>query len=405
MTVEEKKTNFRWVVLVLLFLNVFCVFIATQCIPPLFNEIGKEIPLTKAQMGLIMGILTIPSLFFSPIGGGITDRFGSRWAFGICVLLVSITGALRGTMENAYGLATCMFMMGVGISTLGPNITKALSMYFPRNEFAMANGICLLAMPAASAIGMGTAAGILSPYLGGWRNVMIVPGIITFITGLLWMVLFRDREVQDASEKKQQSIIGNFKKVFKVKAVWWASMFYSFRFVGTASLLALLPHSLSERGMTASMAGALVAIMMGTNSVFKIIGGTASDKLGRRKPFLLIGTLVQSICVFAFAVSSGVPLIIALVICGMAMGSMAPVFMATLVETKGIGPALAGSTVGLVLMIGNVAGSIGPVISGKLMDISGAQWPGFLLMGLAYALAALFILPIKDTGQEKSKES
>jgi len=86
------------------------------------------------------------------------------------------------------------------------------------------------------------------------------------------------------------------------------------------------------------------------------------------------------------------------------MGCVSPIFMATVVEIKEIGPALAGTTLGLVFMIGNVFGFIGPVASGKLMDITGAQWPGFLFMGLAYLVASLCILPVRETGQrEKSK--
>jgi OFA family oxalate/formate antiporter-like MFS transporter len=215
------------------------------------------------------------------------------------------------------------------------------------------------------------------------------------------MVLFRDRKAREVPGQKKQSFKGNFKEVFKVKDVWFSSLFYAFRFVATSSLLALLPLTLSERGLSSAKAGAFVAIMMGMSSLFKIVGGTASDRLGRRKPFLIICSVVQGVCVFAFATFSGVPLIIALVITGAAMGCIAPIFLSSLVEIKGIGPSLAGTTVGLVFMIGNFAGFLGPIISGKLMDVSGSQWPGFLFMGLAYFVAACVILPVKDTGSRK----
>jgi MFS family permease len=405
MSIDDQKSNFRWLVLALLFLNIFIGFIGIQCIPPLFTEIGAEIPLTKTQMGLIMGILTLPSILFSPVGGAFTDRFGSRWAFSGAILVVAVAGAFRGIIDSANGLVVCMFFVGIGTATIAPNISKSLSMWFPKNEFAMANGICLLAMPLASVLGMGTAAGILSPFLGGWRNVMIVPGFICVLTAFLWMVLFRDRKVQEAPGTKKTSFKENFRTVLKIKAVWLSTLFYSIRFIATSSLLALLPIMLSERGLTPGKAGAFVAIMMGSNSLFKIIGGTASDKLGRRKPFLIICTLVQSLCVFAFAIFNGVPLIIALVIAGVCMGCIAPVFMASLVETEGIGPALAGTTVGLVFMIGNIGGFVGPILSGKLMDVTGAQWPGLIFMGLCFFAAAFIIIPLKDTGVKKNKET
>ena len=48
------------------------------------------------------------------------------------------------------------------MATRGPNLPKALAMWFPPKELAMANGICMVSMPLGVTVGMGTAAGILS---------------------------------------------------------------------------------------------------------------------------------------------------------------------------------------------------------------------------------------------------
>ena len=127
----EKKSNFRWLVLALLSLNMFFVFLGTNSLPPLFTEIGEEIPITKAEMGTIMGVLSLPSLFLSLIGGGISDKVGSRWAFGVSILVVAVAGTLRSSIGSANGLIACMLLMGVGVAVLGPNLSKALGMWFP----------------------------------------------------------------------------------------------------------------------------------------------------------------------------------------------------------------------------------------------------------------------------------
>jgi cyanate permease len=401
----ERKNSFRWVVLALLFLNTFFVFLATYSIPPLLKEIGEEIPLTKAGMGMIMGMITIPSLFFSLIGGGITDKVGARYAFGVAVLIVGIAGAFRSIAGSAYALEVCMLFIGLGMATLGPIFPKALAMWFPPKEFAMANGICMVSMPLALTLAMGSAAGILSPVFGGWRNVMAVLGVANGITAILWIVLFREGRLHEESREGKQSILENFKKVFRVKDIWWASVFYSLNMIGVMSIFTLLPQSLSERGMTTAMAGIFVAILTGTNSVFKVVGGTLSDRTGKRKPFLFISSILLGLSILGFSSFTGIPLIVALVIGGAAMGTISPIFMAILVETKGIGAALAGTTVGLIFMVGNVFGFVGPVVSGKLMDVTGAQWPGFLFMGLAYILASFFILPVRETGKGRAGKS
>jgi MFS family permease len=55
-------------------------------------------------------------------------------------------------------------------------------------------------------------------------------------------------------------------------------------------------------------------------------------------------------------------------------------------------------------MIGNIGGFIGPIISGKIMDITGVQWPGFLFMGAALIIEAFFIFPVRETGQGRKKK-
>ena len=123
---EEQKSTFRWLVLVLLFLNIFFAVLCMQCIPALFTEIVEQIPLTKVQMGTVMGVLTFASLFFAPIGGAVSDKIGSRWALGASVLIIAVAGALRAYVESANGLIVCMFFIGAGMAVIGPNMPKAL---------------------------------------------------------------------------------------------------------------------------------------------------------------------------------------------------------------------------------------------------------------------------------------
>ncbi len=397
---EEQKLNFRWLVLILLFLNIFFATISMNCIPPLFKEIFEQIPLTKAQMGSVMGVLTLASLFFAPIGGGVSDKIGSRWALGVSVLIVAIAGASRFYVGSANSLIACMFFIGAGMAVLGPNMPKALGTWFPPKELALANGLCISSMGIGAAVAMGTSAGIMSPAFGGWRKTMVVIGGFVLVMGILWMFLYRDRKIEGTSEKKKQNIIENFKKVFKIKDLWFLSIFYGLNMVGLMAIITFLPISLEERGV--EKAGELVSIMMGTSVVFNILGGMLSDKLGKRKPFLVISAVIFGLCILSFATLTGTPLIIALMIAGAAMGTIAPILMTIPVELEEIGPGLAATAMGLIFMVGNTGGFFGPVLSGKLMDVTGSHWAGFIFMASALIIAAVFLIPLRETGRKKT---
>lgn len=400
---EEGRRSYRWIVVALLLVNIFAFFLSINSIPPLFKEIGKEISISKTDMGLIIGVTFIAALFFSFIGGGISDRIGSKWAIGGSVIIVALFGTLRSITGSSYGLVVCMFLMGIGSAIILPNVPKVLGTWFESKQLATANGICLIGMPLGGAVGMGISAGILSPALGGWRNVMIALGGVTFITGILWMVLFKDIKVHRADEIEKKSIRDNFKKVLRIKDIWWASVYSGFNMAGVLAVVSLLPHSLSERGITEARSGALVAIMLSLSTIFKVVGGIISDRLGRRKPVLVICAIVQGASTFAFGIFTGIPLIVALIFSGISMGMIPPVLLAIPVEIKEVGSALAATAAGLIFMIGNIGGFLGPIVSGKIMDVTGSDGLGFLFMGFILILGSLFILPVRETGQGKKQ--
>ena len=349
-------------------------------------------------MGLVMGVTTLASLFFAPIGGALSDSIGCRWALGISVLIMAAGGASRALPSSASGLIVCTFLLGAGAALFSPSLPKALGMWFPTDELGRANGICFSSMGIGVALAMGISASVLSPVFGGWRAVMVFLGVIMVVLGVVWMVVFRDRSPERGPGDHEHNIAANFKKVFKMKGVLLLSFFYGLNMIGVMGIVSFLPLTLEERGI--SRPGELVAIMMGTTVFFNIIGGILSDKAGRRRPFLIVCAVILGLCIPFFGVLKGIPLVLTLVIGGVAMGTIAPVLMAIPVEMKQVGTTLAGTAVGVIFMIGNTGGFVGPVIAGKLMDMTGSFWSAFAFMAAALLMAAGCILPMEETGNK-----
>ena len=100
-----------------------------------------------------------------------------------------------------------------------------------------------------------------------------------------------------------------------------------------------------------------------------------------------------------FGFFNGVLLIVSLAIAGAAMGTFAPIMMTVPVELGKLGPALAGTAIGFIFMIGNVGGFIGPVFAGKIMDITGTYWSGLIFMTICFIAASLIVVPLQETGR------
>lgn len=399
---EDNKSAYRWLILSMLFVMTGLSFCSINAIPPLFSEIQQQIPLTKAQMGLIMGSVLLASLLFAPLGGGISDKIGSRSAATLGILLTAVAGALRWSMDSVTGLIACSFFLGAGVALFSPNIPKALGIWFPRHELALANGICSAGLAIGGVIGMGSSASFLSPNFGGWRGAMLLLGGCLFAMGILWAFLYRDPKNSVPLEKKDRNMGKNFKKVIKVRDLNLVLFYRALIMFGWMALVTFLPRIFQERGL--DRAGEMVSIMMGAVMVFNIVGATISDRVGKRKPFLLASPIILGIAVFSFQFLEGIPLIIALAIAGSALGTISPLFFVLPVEFEEIGPKLAATAAGIMLMIGNVFGFLGPFITGKLIDLTGSNVTAFVLIFICTIVSVLLILPIRETGRKKEKQ-
>jgi len=216
---------------------------------------------------------------------------------------------------------------------------------------------------------------------------------------ILWMLFYKDRSTGTAAEKKKQNVFENFKKVLKVRDIWLIAVYYGLNMISLLAVITLLPLTLEERGIEKS--GEFVGIMMGATVVFNVLGGIISDKVGKRKPFLLICAVVFGICTLGFASFTGTMLVVVLIVAGAAMGTIAPILMSVPVEMEKIGTALVGTSMGFIFMLGNTGGFVGPVVAGKLMDMAETSMPGFIFIASALILSAGVIIPLKETGGKR----
>lgn len=83
---------------------------------------------------------------------------------------------------------------------------------------------------------------------------------------------------------------------------------------------------------------------------------------------------------------------------GVAIGGIIPVIFLIPLELKGVGHALAGSSVGLLFTVGNLGGFISPILGGKIIDLTGSEMGGFLFFAIVIFLMAPLTMLLPETG-------
>ena len=98
---ENRVVGYSWIVFaIVLCAQSVALGMGMNCIPPFFTTIQKEMGLTSTQIGMAWGMIGLGALVFSVIGGLISDRIGARWTGFLGLLLMALSGTLRGLSQE-----------------------------------------------------------------------------------------------------------------------------------------------------------------------------------------------------------------------------------------------------------------------------------------------------------------
>ncbi len=135
--------------------------------------------------------------------GIMADRFGPR-SSGTLFLLLASAGSFLTFAGTEFWMAVLgKVMIAAGMAVVYIPLMKLVSVWFPRQDFAVLNGITI----AVGNIGAVAAAGPLSMLSDavGWRNVFLVLGLVTALFALLCFVVVRDHPKQAGLPSREQA--------------------------------------------------------------------------------------------------------------------------------------------------------------------------------------------------------
>ncbi len=397
-----RHSLYKWYVLTLAGLaNCVVIGMAWTCMPVLFQEIAQDLNLSLVQLGTIWGMIPLAAIFCSIPGGVAGDRFGIRWVIGIGFILCAIVGAIRGASTGFVTLVVFMLLFGVSFSVAFVNIPKALAIFFPEKQLGLANGILLACYGVGGALALMISRTILSPALGGWRNVMFLYGGVSLVIGILWLLTVKERApvrvpTHASSQVMRVSVRDSFLAVIRLRDVWLCALTFLGFMGGYMGYIGQLPMYLVGRGMSETAASALCSGILWASIPGGILMPLISDLVGLRKVFVIPSLLICGFCVFLFSILLGAPLWMAATICGFLGGAVSPLVIASVLTVEGVGPLLAGSAMGLAMTVSNMGGFLSPIIGAAIAERSGIG--AFIFFGALFVLGGLVYIFVKETG-------
>ncbi|MBN2077184.1 MAG: MFS transporter [Dehalococcoidales bacterium] len=395
---ENTPLKARWNMLAMIALTG-CVFVAMpqMCMPVLFKEISTDLGLDLVQIGVIWSMIPLSGMFVILFGGLLSDRFGTKRVLVIGCFLTGLAGILRGMSDSFATLSATMFLFGLLQIITSPALIRASTIWFPGKHLGLANGVLSMSMGLGFLLSSMISATILSPLLGGWRNVLVAYGIASILISVLWYFTKNDPQSGDIASENEPSL--SFKetlfKVIRIKRIWILGSVVMWQIGCVQGMLGYLPIYLRDMGWNAATADGAMATFHGLSTIFTVPIVLLSEKIGSRKIILFATTLMTAVGVGILSLGSGGNVWIAMVVAGVVRDGFMALQMTMLLEIKEIGTRYAGTAIGLIHSISRIGEIVSPPVGNSFADVD-PRYPFILWSGMA-VVALIGFTFLKDT--------
>ena len=334
----------------------------TAFLAPLLPAFIANLALSKTEAGLLSVFMQGPSLL-QPFIGHLADRVSLRYRV---ILAPSVTAAMMSLLGMApgYGMLA-LFLMVAGLSSAslhavapviagnlsGRSLGRGMGFWMVGGELGRTLGPILI-VSAVRLLGLeGT------PWL-------MIGG---FLASAILYVRLKDVPTQPTNAGQglpwRQALRSMGPLLLPLAGIIVARSFM------TRSLTTYLPTFLSEEGADLWLAGASLSLLEAGGVVGALLGGTMSDRLGRRL-VLFISMLTTPFLMFAFLTTDGWLKFPLLLVMGFTALSVTPVIMALVQESFPENRALAN---GVYMSFSFILGSAVVVVLGAMGDLFGLR--------------------------------
>jgi len=212
------------IVLVLLCLMYGITYIDRVNVSTASLVFKQDLHLTNAQVGLVFSAFAYPYVFFTTIGGWLSDRIGARWALTVSAVIRGSATLLTGMTTTLAAMLAARAVLGFGEGATFPIATRAMCEWLPERRRAFAQGVTHSSSRLGAAVTPPLVAWLIA--LITWRGSFVVLGIVSLVWALAWAVYFRDNPADhvNITAKELESLPPFVVRDRKADPVPWLSL-------------------------------------------------------------------------------------------------------------------------------------------------------------------------------------
>jgi MFS family permease len=417
---ETHVYGYRWAVLLvfgLIFMIGQMMWLAFSLIR---NEVTPVFGLPAGDPSVVLLTASQPLAFIIlsiPIGW-LADRKGLVIVAGTGAIIQTLFGTLRIFLLNDFLMVfICQFGLSIG-SVMIQNCIVYLSVsWFPKGERGLANGVSTLFMLLGMLLGTALSMVLWTAPLYGdpgytvplaqanVNTILYMDTIAAVILTVAFFAIARNKPPHPPDIDVLAEATSSVRGMLKDRNVWFVSFGFFAGFGIFIGLTAIIEELLLSLGIPVAAGLGTPVIVMVLLLVFGIIGAVVmpaiSDKVGKRKPFLMVSLVVGVITTYLLGTSTIVELSYAsAAVLGFFLIAVMPIALSMLEEFKSVGPELSGASTGLAFWWGNLGGFLGTILL-EALRVGTSYFYSIVYLVVVMAIATVLIFTIPETAKHK----
>lgn len=364
-------------------LSLVVGFMAWSIIAPLMPFISQDVHITSSQLSIILAIPVILGSILRVPFGYLTNIIGAKWVFFCSFIILLFPIYFLSHAQSPKMLMISGFFLGVGGAVFSVGVTS-IPKYFPKDRVGLANGI----------YGMGNIGTAISSFLAppiagiiGWQST--VRGyLIVIVLFAIFMFLLGDSK----EPKIKVPLVKQYKILMKDLRLYYLSLWYFITFGSFVAFGLFLPNFLVQNfGINEVDAGIRAGVFIALATFLRPLGGVLGDKFN---------AVTLLICDFLLMITGAITLGLSNHILLFTIGCL------LISMCAGLGNGLifklvptyfgkeAGSTNGIVSMMGGLGGFFPPLVIAFITSLTGTSHFSFILLAIFGVIALITMIHI-----------
>ncbi|HYR59289.1 MAG TPA: MFS transporter [Chthoniobacteraceae bacterium] len=216
--------RYRWIVCALLFFATTINYIDRQILSLIKPILDEQLHWTDSQFGLVnsafQGAYGVSLLIF----GWLVDRFGTKIGYALSIGAWSVMAMSHALVGSVGGFIAARVGLGLGEGGNFPSAIKAVALWFPRKERALATSI----FNSGSNVGAIIAPAIV-PWVAltwGWHMAFILAGVAGMLWLLFWLPFYNVPEKIAALTAAERDYIDSDREPHEASVPWGSLLRY-----------------------------------------------------------------------------------------------------------------------------------------------------------------------------------